>query len=421
MLSLALTLAAVACPGTHNLLKSLATSRASTPDTAGRVGQRERRGGWLAALLPFAFRLARRAPLSKTRRAAILAQLFELHNISDERGEWRIFVDGIAAGHLTHDPLRSRDAKKRLFKSAIKLIEFEPHAYCNRQCPFCPNAVLDRMDDKPTMNFETYRSAISELAEIDYSGVVRFARYCEPLACRTIGEYVATARRALPHAEIDIVSNGDYLNRALLATLADAGLTTLRISIYPKAYVWNHDQAAEQLRKVAANAGLEARLEHRDDCRMRWSLAHPTIKIVAQATDFATVGYDRGQSMAALVDKAYQRTSPCPFVFQNLTVDFDGAVMPCCNLRGDDPAQRKYMVGQLGSSTSIFDVYSSEALTAWRRSMVEVSAKAAPCSTCKHRVLHSRLARTFLKTGIRRRLRQVGCDADSLTAELRRL
>ncbi|MSO54542.1 MAG: hypothetical protein EXQ90_05370 [Rhodospirillales bacterium] len=366
-----------------------------------------RRRGWVAALLPFAFRLARRAPISKARRDSVLAQLFELRSIYDDRGDWRGFVDGVEAGHLVHDPLRTRDAKKRLFKSAVRLVEFEPHAYCNRQCPFCPNAVLDRTDENPAMNFANYRKAIAELAEIDYRGVVRFARYCEPLACRTIGDYVATARQALPRAEIDIVSNGDYLNRAMLDTLVTAGLTTLRISVYPKGYAWNQEHAADQLRKIAANAGLEARLEHRDERRMRWRLDHPTMAIVAQATDFATVGYDRGQSMAALVDNDYQRTSPCTFVFQNVTIDFDGAVMPCCNLRGDDPAQRKYMVGRLDGRASIFDVYGSEALTTWRRSMVSVSPKAAPCTTCKHGVLKSSGSLWALKVELRQRLSKV--------------
>ena len=140
------------------------------------------------------------------------------------------------------------------------MVEFEPHAYCNRLCPFFPNVFLDRLKDSALMDIDTYRHAIGELEEIEFEQTIRFARYCEPLACKDICLYVSIARQALPRANIDIITNGDYLNQDLLARLAEVDLSKLNISVYPKGYLWDHDNAFDQLRKICKNADLEAHL-----------------------------------------------------------------------------------------------------------------------------------------------------------------
>ena len=383
------------------------------PESALRFGPA------MAWLLPLAFRLVRRAPLPDALRRRALTTLYEVNQIYDRSGPWRRFVEGLEAAHLAVGPALDHEAKRRLFKASVRLVEFEPHSYCNRKCTFCPNVVLDRLSERRPMNMVTYRRAIDELATIGYDGVVRFARYCEPLACANICEYVAVARRALPAAEIDIVSNGDFATAELLDRLADAGLTVLRISVYPKGYVWDVEQACVQMKKICANMGLKAELVLSEPRALHWRIPHPRLVIHARAADLANDGYDRGQSLANLIDRTYVRTTPCPFVFGTVTVDFDGAVMPCCNLRGDAPEHKGFIADRLDGTRSLFDVYASGTLTGWRRSLVRVDRKAAPCSTCKHRALRSALARAFLKAEVDDKLRRIGRAAEP-AAVLRR-
>ena len=99
----------------------------------------------IVPLLPYAFRAVRRVPLPGKLRKWALSVLFELHEIYDQRGQWRRFVESVDIRHLTFDDALSREDKKQLFKSSVRLVEFEPHAYCNRLCPFCPNVFLDRL------------------------------------------------------------------------------------------------------------------------------------------------------------------------------------------------------------------------------------------------------------------------------------
>jgi len=365
-------------------------------------------GSLINPLLPYAFRAVRRAPMPVAFRKRALELLHELHDIYDPQGGWRRFVEAINVRHLSFDPSLGREEKKRLFKDSVDLVEFEPHAYCNRRCTFCPNVFLDRLHDDSLMDIGTYRRCIEELKEIGYDQTIRFARYCEPLACKDIFEYVSIARRALPKAEIDIVTNGDYLDRKMLARLAEAGLSTLRISIYPKGYVWDVDNAFEQLGKVCTNAGVKPQLTYQGAQRMTWEIAHPTIKIIAQASDLGSNGYDRGQLLNDLIDHGYRRKAPCPFVFANLTIDFDRSVMPCCNLRGDMPQHKKYIVDTVEGNKSLFDIYYSKGLTGWRQSLVRVDRKGAPCNTCKHRVTKTNTALFFLKREINSKLKRIG-------------
>jgi hypothetical protein len=361
----------------------------------------------IVPLLPYAFRVVRRAPLPTTFRKWALGVLFELHDIYDQHGQWHRFVDSVDIRHLTFDDALSREGKKQLFKSSVRLVEFEPHAFCNRLCPFCPNVFLDRIKDHALMDIDTYRHAIGELAEIEFDQTVRFARYCEPLACKDICLYVSLARQALPEAKIDIITNGDYLNQGLLANLAEAGLSILNISIYPKGYEWDHDNAFDQLRKICKNAGLEAQLTIEETHTIQWDIPHSSIKISARASDFGRVGFDRGQALERLTDETYQRSSPCPFVFANFTVDFDRSVMPCCNLRGDMAEHKKYIVDRLDVGKSIFDIYCSKDLTEWRRSLVKVDRKDAPCKSCKQMTLESRISSHFLKKETNAKLRDL--------------
>jgi radical SAM protein with 4Fe4S-binding SPASM domain len=128
---------------------------------------------------------------------------------------------------------------------------------------------------------------------------------------------------------------------------------------------------------------------------------------VAYSHDFDTTGYDRGQLLEALVDPDYVRRAPCSLVFTNFTVDFDGKVMPCCNLRGDHPQHKDFVVGELGASRSVFDVYASRELAGWRRSLADVSEKDAPCRTCKQKTLEGE-ALVRLDAALRTKLDAIG-------------
>ena len=329
------------------------------------------------------------------------------------RDHWTHLVSVVDAESLGHDPARDLAAKRRLFKRNVELVEVEPHAYCNRTCSFCPNSIIDRLTIKETFDAKLYEKLLDDLASIDYDRTLRLARYSEPMAHDHIYDMVARARRRLPRAVLDIVTNGDYLTPAALARLVESGLSILRISVYMRRGVaWSPEAARAEIGRVGKRIGLEPRWTDSTANSVGATFTYPGLSIVAFSHNFDEVGYDRGQLLDKLVDRAYVRRSPCFLVFSNFTVDFNGKVMPCCNLRSDHPEHAGFVVGDLAAGgTSIFDVYASPELTAWRRSLAGVGDKAAPCTTCKQKTLEGP-ALERLDAKLAPRLRALGIEAE---------
>jgi hypothetical protein len=54
------------------------------------------------------------------------------------------------------------------------------------------------------LDSELYRRILQDFASIDYAGVLRFARYSDPMAKEAIFALISQALRALPRARIGI-------------------------------------------------------------------------------------------------------------------------------------------------------------------------------------------------------------------------
>ena len=113
------------------------------------------------------------------------------------------------------------------------------------------------------------------------------------------------------------------------------------------------------------------------------------MEILVHSHNFDEIGYDRGHLVPDLVDKTYVRRSPCFLVFSNFTVDYNGKIMPCCNLRSDCVDHEQFILGDLkNTDQSIFDIYANRLSTDWRRSLVKVEDKKFPCDSCKQKILN---------------------------------
>ena len=341
---------------------------------------------------------------------AVAARLRRLYaRLVPPRDHWDHFLATVTRESLAFDPAMDAAAKRALFRRNVTLVELEPHAYCNRTCSFCPNAIIDRLTVKTRLDRGLYERVLRDLQAIEYAGVLRFARYSEPLADAHIYEMLAMARRALPRATIDLISNGDFLTPARVRTLRDAGLTILRVSVYMRKGVpWTPEAARDEIERLGRRVGIMPRWSAATAASVGAVFPYDGLEIVAFSHDFDEIGYDRGQLLGDLTDEAYVRRSPCFMVFSNVTVDFDGKVMPCCNLRGDHPAHASYVVGDLSSGeASLFDVYASRVFTEWRRSLAGVGDKADPCRTCKQKALDG-AALDRLQRSLAPKLRRAG-------------
>ncbi|CAM2060733.1 conserved hypothetical protein [Desulfovibrionales bacterium] len=315
-------------------------------------------------------------------------QSFFTRSRSPVLSDFEHFTRRLKKGLLAYDHSMSEAEKICLFLSMIELVEFEPHGFCNRRCSFCPNATAPIRRDKTPLDRALYCRLLAELAAMGYRGGVRFARYCEPLAFSGIVDYVVEARAALPESEIDIVSNADYLDRPLLDQLVVAGLSVLRLSIYPDGHgEWTHDAVDAVVGRIAERLDFTPTVIHESATSRHWEFSHQGPRIFAVAQNLACIGLDRGQSLPELIDPDYLRLSPCLFVFQNLTIDYTGALMSCCNFIGEIEAHHSAILARLETPTSLLDAYFSLSSVAWRRALVGVGPKSGLCASCKQKII----------------------------------
>src|SRR5205085_439579 len=124
--------------------------------------------------------------------------------------------------------------------SLPRYIEVETSRYCNRRCVWCPNHISGERGVQELMDWTTFQCVIRALALRRYEGWLAFHNYNEPLANPRIIDEVAFAREHLARVGLTVFTNGDYLTAELFEGLSTAGLTQMRITVYPRT---NRDSA----------------------------------------------------------------------------------------------------------------------------------------------------------------------------------
>ncbi|MEZ5479923.1 MAG: SPASM domain-containing protein [Thiolinea sp.] len=291
----------------------------------------------------------------------------------------------IETGHF--EALTDPQQARALFQRSVNMVELEVFSYCNRVCWFCPNSFIDRRSANYYMDEDLYLGILDQLASIDYAGKISWSRYNEPLADRIILERIRQARERLPHAVLHTNTNGDYLKPDYLAELRQAGLNSLNIQVYlANDERYEHEQMKAVMRKVQQRLGLSGRLvKEKKGEWLEARLDYPGMQIRQYARNFEVNGCSRGDTLPIFQD--YVRDSPCFSPFEHLYIDYNGRVMPCCNLRSDVPEHQKAVVGDLREQPDIFQVYAGAALSRWRAALVDFSPKQGLCRNCRFNVV----------------------------------
>jgi MoaA/NifB/PqqE/SkfB family radical SAM enzyme len=321
--------------------------------------------------------------------------------------DWKHWVNSLTLETLEDLTNAPAEIEQKLFKAHVRLVEIETHAKCNRTCSFCPNSIVDRRFNSTLTNTEMLNRVFQELGSIDYTGQIKVARYSEPLAqIDFLCEQIAIARELVPHAQIAIVTNTDYLTPAMLGRLRQVGLDVVYMSIYLKAGEhWTPEIARDYSDKLAKKLGTQITAREQTPVSLRCNYEYEGLDLRSACMNFKTCGTDRGSSLDQYITQ--QRMSPCREPFETFVIDYTGAVMPCCNLRSDLPNHQAFPVGDLAiPDSSIFAIYAGQ-LSAWRRSMVGFDPKPFPCATCNHRQLSKGLEITVARQ-LEKRLDRIG-------------
>jgi MoaA/NifB/PqqE/SkfB family radical SAM enzyme len=305
-------------------------------------------------------------------------------------------------------PLPSRQEAMQLFRRSVCMVELEVFSYCNRRCWFCPNSLVDRHSKTEYMVEDLYLSLLDQLREAEYRQMISYSRYNEPLSDRIILRRIEQARARLPEAILHTNTNGDYLTPGYLSDLAKAGLRSLNVQIYlGNDDRYDHERMRTKLRRTIDQLRLAGTfVRDEPDVWLEATAEHAGLRIRIYARNFEVNGCSRGDSVPIQI--AYRRTSPCLSPFQHVYIDFNGKVMPCCNLRSDVPTHADAVVADLAGSDDLFLVYAGEVMAAWRRNLIGFDRKSGHCARCsfapladtpEHRAAHHRLVEVAERAG----------------------
>ena len=270
-----------------------------------------------------------------------------------------------------------------ILRKNLTQIEIELFSYCNRQCWFCPNSFIDRHSSNIFMDEYLYLNILKQLSEIDYSNVITYSRYNEPLSQKEFFlKSIKLAREYCPKALIRTNSNGDFLTSIEYRNeRTDAGLNELSVQCYlNENEVFSVKTFEEKTQKFAKRFNLNYHIENHD----KYSIAYfdyEKLKLTYSMYDFKNMANNRGETLSQNI-KPYTRTASCIVPFQHLYIDYNGDVMLCCNLRHDVKEHQKFIIGNVMES-SLADIFQGEKIINYRRLLACNGEKISPCNTCR--------------------------------------
>jgi len=290
------------------------------------------------------------------------------------------FFDRLQPYHVY--PTDELDLAREMFRRSVSQVEIEIFSYCNRRCWFCPNDHIDRITQNIYMRPELYSSIISQLSSIQYSGMITYSRYNEPLADRIILDRLREARAGLPNALLHTNTNGDYLDWDYLNELYDAGMRSLNIQIYLKNHErYDHNKIIKRGEQTLRRLKIpHVMTVNQPGVWYEMKLEFKDMKIRLYGRNFEINGTSRGDQVD--IKKDYVRTMPCNIPFWNVYVDYNGKMVPCCNYRSDIEAHEPYVLNDLNEQPDIFLSYASPQSADFRRAMLSFDKKPGACSNC---------------------------------------
>ena len=270
---------------------------------------------------------------------------------------------------------------KKIFKNNVDIVNIETSSYCNRKCGYCPVSVYGR-NFKSFIEPNLYKNIIKSLKSINYSHSVCLNLYNEPLSDKNFGFYINHARKNLPLSIIKTNSNGDYIKSLNdLVNLEKLGLNKITITMHtPKDKSYSEIYMKTSLKKFAKRINFILDQNHLNNLGFSFQLNKLFVNV--QCINFFEEGTNRGGS----VDKTLnlkERFSPCAKPYREFTVYYDGNVTPCCdifNSRNYDK-NRIYEVNS-NDENSIFKIYASDKLSAWRKHLFGWNKKEGVCGKC---------------------------------------
>ena len=274
------------------------------------------------------------------------------------------------------------DMQSKLFKRYVEEIEVETTSYCNRRCRFCPNSFIDRRSEKNTMPDEVWQSILRGLNHLNYNGVFSWSRYSEPLSQPDIFDRIKAVKTAAPNCRIKINTNGDFLRKDTIEKLGACGVDYLFIDIYVNDDdEYTAEVVTHYMKKLFKRIGKEVTppVETSPEFSFRIKDHEPSCVAIARNSSSLLQAEMSNRGGLIASSRVKTRQSPCFAPIKHLVIDWNGSVVPCCQMRSDAPEHATHVTSNL-FETDLPGAYQS--LYAWRQQLVGFGDKSSPCNLC---------------------------------------
>ena len=241
-------------------------------------------------------------------------------------------------------------------------IEISESGTCNRSCSFCPRSAKDFKDIKEFISINLHEKLCSELADLNYSGTVRYSGFVEPLLDKNIYKLIKMVREYLPKTNIELVTNGDVLNSKRLNKLFENGLNKILISAY------DSKEDADKLEELCINANLSTE---------QYIVRH---RYYSEDSDFGITLSNRSGLMENAEYKIESLKEPlkkpCYIPAYTFFLDYQGDVLMCPHDWG-----KKVILGNL-MKDKLIDIWFSKKSLSIRKMLHKSNRNFNPCNVC---------------------------------------
>ena len=241
-------------------------------------------------------------------------------------------------------------------------VEISESGLCNRKCSFCPRSDPNYNHVNEFISEDLHSKLCDQLSELKYKGVIRYSGFVEPLLDKNIYNLINKAKKTLPNAKVEIVTNGDVLNKARLKKLFDNGLDTILISVY------DSEEDAIKFEKLCKELPLEKK---QYVIRKRY---------LPPEQDFGITLSNRAGMMENAeykintLNKALNE--PCYYPSYTFFMDYNGDVLMCPHDWG-----KKIILGNM-KNENFLDIWASKKAINLRKKLNKADRNFSPCKSC---------------------------------------
>ncbi len=242
------------------------------------------------------------------------------------------------------------------------VVEISESGTCNRKCSFCPRSAPDFKDIKEFISEDLIIKLSKQLSEYNYSGIFLFSGFVEPMLDKNIYNLVSIVRKNLPNARIEMVTNGDALDKSRIKKIFNSGLSTLLVSIY------DGKKEADKMGEMLKDCGLGE-----NDFKVRHRYLSEEESFGITLTNRSGMMENAEYKIPSLKEPMKK---PCYYPHYTFFMDYTGEVLICSHDWG-----KKLVVGNLKKENFI-DIWNNQKFNLARKKLYAANRNFSPCDKC---------------------------------------